>query len=348
MKLFFLIVVLILSSTSAFAFDAITTLVGGGTLLETTQYAQGNQGDIWLKFHKSDRVKLDFDYYFTEDLAKINVAQAKILIPSTDLIVGRQQMGWGVGYTVNPIDIINPRPIGSNFDPTFVRDGRDAVVLTRYLDSHSKIELVYASDFDQTTQHFDKDYAAKIKTRLFESDAAVSYIDKGMRSYSEIVEQKDKVIGLEMAGTIPEVGWGYWVEGARYMDSKRNELVLGTDYYIGDWHPVLEYYRNGFGTFDKNNYDLNLLFRGRLLGRDYLIPSCSVAVSEKLTLTGFGLLNINDSSYAVAGVYDYFIDNNLELIVMPFYIAGDSGSEYGIQKSTTGNYALQAKVKLVF
>ncbi|NQU17663.1 MAG: hypothetical protein HQ564_06305, partial [Candidatus Saganbacteria bacterium] len=299
-------------------------------LSEKAQFSTTTQADIWLKWHDLENIKFDFDYYAAVNLSKINVAQAKILLPSTDIIIGRQQTGWGVGLTVNPIDIINPKPIGSSFDPTFVRDGRDALVVTRYLDSQSKVELVYAGNFDQTVQHFDRDYAAKIKTRLFESDFAISYIDKGLRRFSGIIEAADKVFGIEMAGTIPEIDWGYWIEAARYMDSRVNEAVLGVDYYFGDWHPAFEYYRNGFGSHNLAGYDATLLLRGRLMGRDYLIPSCSVSVSEKLSLTGFGLINLNDSSWVLAGVADYFINDNLELILI------------------VGSTALQAKVKWVF
>lgn len=329
------------------AFDSVTTLVGGGTISERANSALSAQGDIWLKWHDLDNIKFDFDYYAAANLSKINVAQAKILLPGTDLIIGRQQTGWGVGLTVNPIDILNPKPIGSSFDPSFVRDGRDAIVVTRYLDSQSKVELVYAGDFNQGVQQFNRDYAAKIKTRLFESDIAVSYIDKGMRSYSGIVESADKVLGVEMTGTLP-TEWGYWIEGARYMDSRQNELLIGTDYYFGDWHPTFEYYRNGFGNHNMTSYDPTLLLRGRLMGRDYFIPSCSVGVSEKLSLTAFGLVNINDSSYALAGVADYFINDNLELILMPILIQGSAGSEYGIQKAAIGSTAIQGKVKWVF
>ncbi len=334
------IFILIFFSSASYSFDSVTTLVGGGTLSERANSALSGQGDIWLKWHDNENIKFDFDYYAAANISKINVAQAKFLLPSTDIIVGRQQTGWGVGLTVNPIDILNPKPVGSSFDPAFVRDGRDAVVITRYLDSQSKIELIYAGGFD-------RDYAAKIKTRLFESDFAFSYINKGRRNYSGIVEAKDKVIGLEMTGTLP-TEWGYWVEGARYMDSRLNELVIGTDYYFGDWHPTFEYYRNGFGNHNMANYDANLILRGRLMGRDYFIPSCSVSVSEKLSLTGFGLVNLNDSSFALAGVADYFINDNLELIVMPFLIQGNPGSEYGIQKAAVGNAALQARIKWVF
>ena len=71
-------------------------------------------------------------------------------------------------------------------------------------------------------------------------------------------------------------------------------------------------------------------------------------MDEKLTLTGYGIVNLNDSSLAFGGVADYFINDNLEFIIMPFVIAGDATSEYGSQKASYGNYGAAAKLKWVF
>ncbi len=335
--LFFLAIM----STQVLAADVVTSLVGhagGSEKLGTDPYVSG---DLWIRAHEPERVKLDLDLQFDKNVSRVNVAQLKFIMPSTDIVAGRQQIGWGVGYAVNPVDIINPRPIGSSFDPTFVRDGRDAVVLTRYIDQFSKIELVSATDFSA-------DAAARYKTNLLGFDSAVSYINKGQRTFSGATREAGKVWGLEIAGSVPMIDWGVWNETAYYADAEKYEIVVGADYYWGDHHIILEYYKNQFGAANKAAYDPSLLLQGRLLAEDYLIPAWTYTVDEKLSLTGFAFWNLNDGGVIGGGVIDYFINNNMEFVLMPFALKGGPDTEVGIQKTLVGRYGAEAMLKWVF
>ena len=337
MKIILLVIILSLHSVS-FAIDSITSISLNSTITENTQLYSEGEADLWIKFDDWQNVRGDLNLRVVGPNSKINVAQLKFTIPDIDLVVGRQQLGWGVAYALNPVDIINPKPIGSSFDPAFVRDGRDALVFTRYLGSSGKLELVYAG----------KLWAAKLKGQLMEADFAFMYINKGQRNYGLVVEPKDRVVGFEVIGTLPLIEWGYWIEAVRYLDARAAEVVLGMDYYWDDYRLTLESYYNGFGSPNKLAYNPALLLQGRLMGQDYFIPSFNWAVNEKLNLTAFGLLNINDSSLAIGGVSDYFINDNLEFIFTTAIVAGDATSEYGMQKALFGNYAAQAIIKWVF
>lgn len=344
---FLLAALFICLSSQVFAADMVTSLVGrsgGSEKAETDPYMTG---DLWLRVHEPERVKLDLDLQFDRNVSKVNVAQLKYLMQSTDIIAGRQQIGWGVGYTVNPVDILNPRPIGSSFDPTFVRDGRDAIVLTRYLDD-SKIELASAGKYEENNTDFSNDVAGRYKMHLWGFDAAVSYINKGRRTFSGTTEEADRVWGVEIVGSLPVLEWGTWSEAAYYTEAKKYEVVVGYDYYWGDHHIVFEYYLNEFGSKDRTSYDQSLLLQGRLMAQDYLIPSWTYTVNEKLALTGFAFFNLNDGGIIGGGVVDYFINNNMEFVLMPFALKGGADTEVGIQKALVGRYGAEAMLKLVF
>ena len=348
--------VLLLIASQVLAADVVTNLVyhqGGSEKMGADPYMSG---DLWIKIDEPARINADFDLQFEKNTSKVNVAQIKFMVPQTDIMVGRQQIGWGVGYAVNPIDIINPRPIGSSFDPTFVRDGRDALVVRKYFGSLSLIEVVYAADLSETKdysgtpldQNFKPDAGIKVKTNLYSFDIAASYIEKGQRTYSTVTDEADRVWGFEIAGTVPVIEWGIWQEVAYYIDAGKYDAIVGTDYYLGDYHISCEYYKNQFGSADKATYDLTQLFLGRLLAQNYLIPSLSWTVNEKLALTGFAFWNLDDGGVIGGGVVDYFINNNVEFVLMPYALKGGSDTEVGQQKALVGRYGAEAMIKWVF
>lgn len=347
----FLFLLVFLLSTPVFSLDVVTNLVGNTATSQNTGTSSYLSGDVWLRQHLLDKLKFDFDLYFEKSNAKVNVAQAKFLVPDTDIIVGRQQMGWGVGYLFNPLDVFNPIPVGSSLDPAYVRYGRDAIVINRYFGIQNKLQLLYAGYYGDTTstlpKSFQPDWAIKLKTRIPAYDLAFSYINRGSRTFSSTSEADTGILGLELTGTT-FYDLGLWLEYARYIETGLDEYVLGTDYYWGDWHFVLEYYKNGFGQKNSASYDLNMLLRGRMMAQDYLVPLMSYTVDEKLTLTEFTIWNMNDGGVAVGGIIDYLYNDNIELILMPVILKGDSTSEYGIQKAAYGRYALTGKVKWVF
>ncbi|MFC1560215.1 hypothetical protein ACFLZ2_05785 [Candidatus Margulisiibacteriota bacterium] len=352
-----LILVIFLSSTS-FALDAdvTTSTIFDAGMYDTVDMTSQVKGDLWLKLSGEEHWSADFDYQFGRDVSKINVAQLKLFIPETDIVLGRQQIGWGVGYAFNPIDIINPKPVGSSFDPTFVRDGRDAVTITKYFGELNKLELVYAGQLTETKMdsttpvdvNFQEDVGLKFKSNIDDFDVAAIYVDKGLRTYNGSPEAKDGVLGFEVSGTLPVIEWGFWTETAHYLETNKYEYVIGTDYYFGDYHATFEYYKNGFGSVYTSSYDPALMLQGRLMGQDYISSSGSYVFDEKLTVTKFSFWNLNDGGMMSGAVVDYFLNDNVELILMPIFLTGSDYSEFGQQASLIGSYAVQAMVKCVY
>jgi hypothetical protein len=156
-----------------------------------------------------------------------------------------------------------------------------------------------------------------------------------------------KLAGISIAGSLPVIDLGIWLEGIYNIETEEYELVTGTEYVFWENYTLnIEYYQNSQGTADKSDYDLNRLFFGEMLAQDYLIPSLRYVASEKLELAGFSFLNLNDQSSINAVVIDYYFNDYVDFILTPFYLSGGDGSEFGFQIQESGNYGVDFKIRL--
>jgi len=84
------------------------------------------------------------------------------------------------------------------------------------------------------------------------------------------------------------------------------------------------------------------------MGHEYLIPSIEYTPNEKMVLSLFDFWNTNDASQVFGGAIDYFYNDYVELIFMPYYIIGHDLSEFGMQKDLIGQCAAEVKVRIAF
>ncbi|MFC1478734.1 hypothetical protein ACFL57_04675 [Candidatus Margulisiibacteriota bacterium] len=338
------------------AVDMTSELVIGATDTQKSEMTTQVWGTQFLRLIDTDKVTSELHYQFGDNMYKVNVAYVKLMQGNMDITVGRQLMAWGSGYNFNPTDIFNAKPLGAAFDPSYTMTGRDAITLASYWDGLIA-EIIYAPGYNREsiydasttiTENGKEDWGLRLKKNLFDYDIALSYVRLGQRSFNSIVEANDDLYGVSVKGSLPILDWGIWLEAAQYTQQQKYELTCGLEYYYGDWTFNLEFYRNGFGSRDKANYDQNFLLSGRTLGRDYLVPSVALVIDEKLSLSGFAFYNMNDSSSITGGVIDYFYNDMVEIVFMPFFITGDSDSEYGMQKASYGDYGVQSLLKVTF
>ncbi|MFH1428355.1 MAG: hypothetical protein ABIH39_01295 [Candidatus Margulisiibacteriota bacterium] len=338
------------------AIDLTSELVISGADAQYIPMTTHTYGTIFARLIDTDKVTSELHYQFGDNKQNINVAYVKFMRGNIDITVGRQLMAWGSGYNFNPTDIFNSKPLGAAFDPAYTKTGRDAITLDSYWDGLIA-EVIFApgyyreSIYDASTtitENGQEDWGVRLKKNLFNYDITLSYVRLGQRTYNGAIESSDDLYGISAKGSLPVLDWGVWLEAAQYTQQRQYELTCGLEYFWGDWTFNLEYFRNGFGNADKTAYDLSYLLRGRTLGRDYLIPSVSLVIDEKLTLSGFAFYNINDTSSITGGVIDYFYNDTIEIVFMPFFINGDSSSEYGLQKAAYGDYGVQYFIKATF
>ena len=104
-------------------------------------------GTLFVKMTESADAVSDLQVRFGDRETAINVASVKLLLPMTDIIIGRQIFSWGSGYNFNPTDIFNDRPLGASFDPSYTKRGRDALAVNFYPLQNLSLELIYAAPY---------------------------------------------------------------------------------------------------------------------------------------------------------------------------------------------------------
>lgn len=355
MKLFFLIIFL---HNLIFALEINPELILQAIKTEKKDAESRINGTIYVNILNEDKVTSDFHYKIGDSGNRINVAQVKLLFPKIDLILGRQLMSWGSGYNFNPTDIFNKKPIGSSFDPSYSKNGRDALTSSIYFTDNLILDFIYAFKYEEENEYgattFNEsgrdDFGLRLKFSIFDFDFALSEVKVGKREYlnSQISDSDDHVTGISFKGSLPVIDWGVWFEGVRYNEQKVYEFSSGLEIIHGDYTAILEYYYNGFGIKEKSNYNLNNLYKSRLLGKNYLAPSISYVWEEKLTLSSYLFFNIDDSSFLIGSLLDYSYNDYINLSLIPIIISGSKDSEYGMSKDDYGSYGVQGLVKVNF
>ncbi|MCS5420676.1 MULTISPECIES: hypothetical protein [Psychrilyobacter] len=340
-------VILFLAVTiSIFSLDLNTELKYQGFDSQRYPFEDEAVGRIVLKDDKQEHYSFFLEYRFGDGVDRVDAAQLKFMTAKTDLEIGRNRIGWGTGYNFNPTDIFNDLPLGAAYDPTYVKRGRDSIILTRYI-KDSALQGIYAA---KDGSDRDEEYGIKYKTTISEYDIDLLYIHKGKRAaeWGEL-EDKDDIIGGDLSFSIPYLDYGIWLEGAYYLQKEELVYITGIDNYFREkYRVVVEYLYHGLGEGEKENYNINRILAGQLAGRNYLMPSLTYEYSEKLILTGYSFVNMDDYSYSLGATITYFYNNNIDINLIPFYIGGKTGSEYGILAEEIGNFGITAVVRVMF
>ncbi|MFQ6036801.1 MAG: hypothetical protein ACE5NM_13260, partial [Sedimentisphaerales bacterium] len=103
-----------------------------------------------------------------------------------------------------------------------------------------------------------------------------------------------------------------------------------------DFYAFIEFYYNGQGSTNKNNYDIGDLFSGQTfnLAQHYLAASVSKNLTPLLGLNFYGIININDRSYLAGPAFTYSLATNLEIAVSAYFFMGSNDTEFGAQQSS--------------
>lgn len=299
-------------------------------------------GKILFNFKGEKSYVLDGEYSFGDNANKIDMARIKFDFDKLVLEIGKNRIGWGVGYNFNPIDIFNSKPIGAAFDTNYLKDGRDSFIMTYYNDQNSNLQVIYA--IKKNTDMANDEIGIKYKTFIKDFSVEGVLINKS----KDITEKKDLILGGTISGSIPKLDYGIWNESAYYIDQSKLKMVVGIDNYFDKLYVNIEYYYNGFGENKKEIYNYNLAIYGKNLAQHYIVPSVKYDINEQLSLSGFDFLNLDDMSNILGGVLNYLYDDNLEISVTPYLLIGGDNTEYGMRKLYAGSYGFDCNIKITF
>ncbi|BDU51609.1 hypothetical protein [Haliovirga abyssi] len=306
----------------------------------------GNQsevkGKVLFNFEGEKNYTLDGEYSFGDNINKIDMAKIKFDFDKFVLEIGRNRIGWGVGYNFNPIDIFNSKPIGAAFDTNYLKDGRDSIIMTYYNNENSNLQAIYAIKKDNSMENDE----VGIKYKTFIKDFSVEGVI--IKKSKDISEKKDLILGGTIAGSIPKLDYGIWSESAYYTDQSKMKMVVGMDNYFDKLYVNIEYYYNGFGENKKEMYTYILAAYGKNLAHHYFVPSLKYDLNEQTSLSGFDFLNLDDYSNILGGVLNYLYDDNIGISISPYLLIGEDDTEYGMAKSEVGSYGIDFNMKITF
>ncbi|MDM8547916.1 hypothetical protein QUF61_15615 [Candidatus Venteria ishoeyi] len=249
------------------------------------------------------------------------------------LKLGRQAVSWGNGLVFQPLDIFAP------FAPTAVdkayKTGEDMLYGQWLLDNGADIQWIILPRrhiHNHKLSSGQSSFAVKFHHSLEEIDFDLLLA----RHYAQ------NSIG---AGFAADIGGAVWRMDIR-LDHKPSggntvSMLSNLDYawtlYGKNVYGLIEYYYNGFGLSQSENYakppaELSQrLLRGDLfnLGRDYLATALQIELSPLYNLFASSIFNLHDQSGIMQLRLQYEWQDNRRLWLGADLPWGKRGSEFG-------------------
>jgi hypothetical protein len=275
------------------------------------------------------RLEPEYNFFIkSEEIPLLNVsdvdklvfdrAYVKFYLPLADVTAGRQRIAWGAGYIWNPTDAFNPFSLAFAVEEEQEAEP-EAVRVEIPLGELSGIDTYVVTN--QKWEEAKKGLRARTNLGLY--DFSLSYVDRGSGSYQ---------IGFDSTGELFELG--VRTEIASIFPSGADsylQAILGWNYtFENGWGMDMEYYYNGLGQGDKDDYDWIGLYSGNInqLGRDYAYFSLNKLLDEINNVRFSLITNLNDLSFIFYPAYSRNIFQNVDLSLEALLMGGDEGSEY--------------------
>lgn len=315
----------------------VVTRTGDGILADLNKFRLRVDADInpYMNLH------LEPEYVAlprTQDLSVSGVSSLDQLVwdrtylevsfPMADLTVGRQRVAWGTAQLWNPTDVFN------NFTLSFAvaeeeRSGVEAVRLEIPLGVASGIDAVVLAG--NKWEGSRRGIKAKTNVGLF--DFSVSYVDLASEGFQ---------LGFDSSGELFDIGVRSEIAMIAPTDANRYfKSVLGCGYTLENgWGIEAEYFFNGLGSKNRDNYDWTGYFAGEIsqLAMDYFFIGFNKTLDEITQIRFSSLLNADDLSYIIYPSYNRNIFENTDLSLEALLEFGEAGTEYKPTSSqdTTG------------
>ncbi len=284
-----------------------------GSYLDTAEFhsRKNNSGTYW----DLESSYLDQSNVFARH--GIHRGYLTFALPSFDIRVGRQRIAWGTARLWNPTDILNPlNPIQIEREE---REGVDVLLVQNNLGALSQMSLVYAPQDRKS----DSSVAGRFRTHAGGFDLS------GMAGNF----RNDKVVGLDFAGQIGQIGVRGELVNTRTEEGKNYiQTVIGGDYTFTNTLSIyLEYFYNGQGSSQESEYDFAGLYAGEALGlaRHYLGAYAGYDITPLLAWDNYLIVNLDDGSVFLFPEFGYSLTANLDWSVGFQLFNGEPGSEYG-------------------
>lgn len=242
-----------------------------------------------------------------------------------EVIIGRQNIAYGVGRIWQPTDLFNPlNP--ANYTK-FEKDGSDAIRFKYYLGTMSDVEFVY-----NLRDEFGKsNFAGRYRTNWKEYDMSlmVGWFDE------------NPAVGADFAGNLKGAGVRGEILYKHNSDSSEGSYfsaILGADYQFNSkLYGLIEYHYNGRGKNCKLCYPglFEKVNNGEMqnVGTNYLAAQATYQVHPLVNLSVLDMTNLIDGSGFVMASGAYSALKNLDITLAGMFTYGGNMTEYSYYPS---------------
>ena len=255
-------------------------------------------------------------YWHKDAQFLINQAYAEFDCGAMNMTIGKQIVLWGCGLFWNPTDIFNELP---TFDPKIDFTGVNAIRAEVATGDFSYIWGAFspASTLDSSR------FVLRNVLNIRNGDFGVSYLRNG--------KMNQQFVSLDYKGQLFGANW--WIETARFMQSKHHTYVLGLHYTFNVGNGIYfgaEYFHDESGEKDCKQYNLsNLIFESkRTLAQDYIFGMINYAWSYIIYTNCVTMINLNDQSFIINPSISLSPLQNVEMIFGGYLPLGEDGTEY--------------------
>jgi len=306
--------------------------------------------------HRADRIYLDNAYL-------------NMHFKNSDLIIGKQQLSFGTGYTWNPTDLFNSKDV---LDPTYEQPGHNAVRWMLQLGSIHHIDVIYTPG----EQWEDSGKMLRYSTWLGRFDLSIvaaqvtwantNYNFTSMLTNPDFMLNADptqfempqatytrNMIGGDLAGEL--FGIGLWSELAYNfkdddLSDENLEWVVGADYtFENSLYVMAEWMHSSAAPDNWQDYTLNDWMRmftaeTKSMCRNQLYAMAMYPITDLITFNISTISSLSDASIGFIPMLMWNIFEDVELNLFGYFYAGDDGRLYA---SNMGNGGM-ARFRIYF
>ncbi|MBN1696576.1 MAG: hypothetical protein JW881_03590 [Spirochaetales bacterium] len=273
-----------------------------------------------------------------------------------DIRFGKMPIAWGTGYAFNPTQKTSLSPfmdtVSEETPGTYgISPGvsiTDRLAIQGYVAFQDKTHKLNAVTGDADWDNLP--YGIKIKGIIGAFDLSAGWIKEVIALPNPLppplIEEyrRSYYIGADFAGAV----WDFGVYGEAAFLLPQNpdrefdfegydfedliEVACGFDYTIPviDVDARCEYYHQGSGTADKDDYDATKILSGEqvLQAEDYLFFFLEKTFLDYYSISTAGFVNLNDGSLAIVPSFAYDMYGNFQVECGGMIFFGPDGSEF--------------------
>ena len=258
------------------------------------------------------------------------------------MIFGKQPVYFGSGYVWNPVNNVSFK---NSIDPTYEIPGLNVIRL-QYFSSTRDYDLIISPDNNGKNIDFFLSVGSTVlnqSIRLYSS----RFINIEIND-DAVLENIETAIGFSQSGTT-FFNIGLWMEMYSYIQSKRNDWMIGFDYTLDSGIYIMyERYHQDLKKKYSDYYDSETLLNYisgyiNAIGSDYSFSTIGIYMDEYTRISLNRIVNLSDKSSILFPLIEYNLMDDVDLTFSFYVLDGDYKTEFGLN-----DWGIKSRIQIYF